>query len=332
MKTGTHRLLSILALSSALSACREEARLFNVFEPEAPVAEVPCSGSESISPWESQPVPVAEGLADVWGTSASDVWLAGGHGTVLHYDGSAWSNFSPDITVDLLSIHGTAPDDLWVVGRGGVAAHFDGRAWSEVPTGTSELLAAVWAISRDEVWIIGDEGVRRWSGAEFTRASGWPATKMNAIWAEGPSRIRIVGDAESYFFDGRTFATQAIEGSGRLTALWGTDADHIYTIGHNTRERPGFAVLGDGGWLFSSAPPRAFYFSLWALDPSDLWAGASQSTIFHRTGETWCREFIGGIGAVNALWGATGEDIWAAGAVRDEGGRTKPLLLRRRTR
>jgi hypothetical protein len=153
---------------------------------------------------------------------------------------------------------------------------------------------------------------------------------MNAVWASGPKDVRIVGDKETYRYDGTTFATQEIQNGGTLAAVFGTDADNVWTIGHNSMMRPGFAELEGEDWLFSAAPPRAVYFSLWTIAPEELWAGAADTTIFYRTGGQWCREYLEGIGAVNAFWGPSRNDIWAVGAKRDAAGASRPVLLRRR--
>src|SRR6185295_17967025 len=64
---------------------------------------------------------------------------------------------------------------------------------------------------------------------------------------------------------------------------------------------------------------------VFAVDDYDLWAGGflegsnPDTTLFHWNGDTWTEhpEFSG-IGAVEALWGFSGHDIWAVGGF--EGG------------
>ena len=49
--------------------------------------------------WQN-PHPQANELYGVWGSSASDVFAVGDGGTILHYDGSAWSAMSSGTTAD----------------------------------------------------------------------------------------------------------------------------------------------------------------------------------------------------------------------------------------
>lgn len=56
------------------------------------------------------PRPAGIALNAVWGTSASDVWVAGDLGTVIHFDGGTWTSYARDPHLDFTSIcgHGDA--------------------------------------------------------------------------------------------------------------------------------------------------------------------------------------------------------------------------------
>ncbi|MBN2284605.1 MAG: WD40 repeat domain-containing protein, partial [Deltaproteobacteria bacterium] len=53
--------------------------------------------------------PIAQGndLVSVWGTSGSDVFAVGYGGTILRYDGSAWSPMTSGTTQTLWGVWGT---------------------------------------------------------------------------------------------------------------------------------------------------------------------------------------------------------------------------------
>jgi hypothetical protein len=319
----------VIMLLSA-EACEGADKLYNVFDPAAPAADVPCPGTETTSPWVPQTVPVDRGLSGIWGTSASDVWAVGGRGTVLHYDGSSWSDVSPGTIVeDLLSIHGTGVDDIWVAGKVGVAAHWDGQRWSTIDTALTEDILGVYAPSAGDAWIVSVSGPRRWDGAAFSRDSSWPTSQVNAVWAAAPDAVYFVGNTETHHFDGAKITSQAIAHGGMLTSVWGTDAMNVWTIGQNASSHPGFGELVNGKWLFTAVPPRAFYFRVYAVDPSELFAGASDTTIYRRSNGHWCRELTGGIGAVTGFFGANAGDIWGVGSLRGSQDQPKPILLRR---
>ena len=59
-----------------------------------------------------------QSLNGVWGTSPEDVWVVGDHGTILHWDGKAWTS-DPSVTTssDLYAVWGSGAGDVWAVGR-----------------------------------------------------------------------------------------------------------------------------------------------------------------------------------------------------------------------
>lgn len=319
-----------LLLLAATAACSDaDTQLFNVFDPATPVEEVPCASS----PWRERELPTDKGLADIWGTSEADLWIAGGASLMLHWDGTRWEDRSLELGVDLHALAGLSTDDIWVVGAVGAIAHFDGVGWSVVESGTASDMLGVWPFAANDVWFVGEDGVRHFDGRKISQDPSWPTEQVNAVWASSPTDMRMVSNTAVYHYDGARFETQPIQKAGKLAAVWGTDSNHVYAIGHNTMMRPGFAQLVNGQWLFSGAPPRAFYFSLWSLKSGELWAGANDSTIFYYANESWCREHLGGIGAINAFFGFSNDLVWAVGATRDTAtGGSRPIFLERSAR
>ncbi len=67
--------------------------------------------------WQWQnPLPQGNWLAGAWGTGPTSVYAVGHGGTVLHYNGSAWSILRQNTADYLWDIWGTGPTDIWVVG------------------------------------------------------------------------------------------------------------------------------------------------------------------------------------------------------------------------
>ena len=75
--------------------------------------------------WEWQnPLSQGNGLIAVWGSSSSDVFAVGWSGTILHYDGSAWSAMSSGATTWLNGVWGSSGSDVFAVGRNGAILHY----------------------------------------------------------------------------------------------------------------------------------------------------------------------------------------------------------------
>jgi hypothetical protein len=314
------------ALSVGVLACGEPDRL-DVFSPPPPVAEVACASGPT---WSLAPLPkgLSQGLGGIWGATASDVWAVGGRGTVLHFDGAAWTDQTPDATSqDLYAVHGSSAADVWAVGLHGAVLHYEGTRWSSIPSSVTADLVGVFAASPDQIWFAASDGPRRSENGSFAHHADWPAGPIHAVWASSSSDVWMVGDGAIHHFDGTAFHTTQIAQAAEFAAVGGV-AGSVFAIGHSVNMRPGFASLGAGGWTFSAAPPRAVFFSMWAQDAHSTWIGANDTSIFRRTDQTWCRESIGGTGGINAFFSPDGQTLWAVGATRSST-RTLPLLLRR---
>lgn len=118
-----------------------------------------------------EPFAVPEGtplLNWVHGLSASDVWVGGLSGTLLHWDGSDWQDYSIPMDEAIWGVHAVSTDDVYAVGGlsgwGGtsrVALRFDGEEWSplELPSVVDEL-SALFKVHSDgtNVWLVGARG------------------------------------------------------------------------------------------------------------------------------------------------------------------------------
>lgn len=80
-------------------------------------------------------------LFKVWGRAADDVWVVGGNGTILHYDGAAWSVIDGGTDQLLFTVHGNA-DEVVIVGPETVlVGGLDGFT-NQVPEGAGILQGA----------------------------------------------------------------------------------------------------------------------------------------------------------------------------------------------
>ena len=80
-------------------------------------------------------VPVATGhssglgLSSVWGSGPKDIGAVGDTGTILHYDGTAFTPSTVQLPLgrkpNLRGVWGSGPNDVWIVGDG-VVLHYTG--------------------------------------------------------------------------------------------------------------------------------------------------------------------------------------------------------------
>jgi hypothetical protein len=73
------------------------------------------------------------------------VWAVGGGGTLLHWDGTAWTQVMSPTTNALNGVSGTSATDVWAVGAGtgfgpATVLHFNGTTWSSVSNATPTFI------------------------------------------------------------------------------------------------------------------------------------------------------------------------------------------------
>jgi hypothetical protein len=105
-----------------------------------------------------------QALNGVFGSSASDVWVAGASGTVLRYNGSTWTSPSSGTTVTLRGVWADTPPgsytaDVYFVGDNGTVQHGNGAVILPMPTTLTTSLRAVFGTSATNVYVGGDVGV-----------------------------------------------------------------------------------------------------------------------------------------------------------------------------
>jgi hypothetical protein len=100
-------------------------------------------------------------FVDVWGTSANDIWAAGGTGDmrVAHYDGSTWSPRVDGLYAgDYNAIRGLGTERVWT-GGGADLWRFDGSTWVTEIDGLGAI--DIEPVSENCLWLV-TGAVWRW--------------------------------------------------------------------------------------------------------------------------------------------------------------------------
>jgi len=118
-------------------------------------------------------------LLSVWGTSASNVWVAGGRSeltagpTILHLDGTTWSRIdSGQRGLDLWWVFGFDGGDVFFTGSKGTILRYRGAAFEQMTTPRSGIIFGLWGATPDDLWAVGagDDGhgiVWRYDGSAW---------------------------------------------------------------------------------------------------------------------------------------------------------------------
>ena len=180
--------------------------------------------------WEEDAIPGAfSDLRGIWGTSANDIFVAGGsYSGAWHYDGTTWTKMTVP-GADLRDIHGSSSDSVWAVGRYGSIRYWNGTNWSVQSAGTTKDLFSVHAVSADEAYAVGAAGtLLRWDGQAWSTMASPVSRAMRAVWANGPMDVYAVGDGSTLLhYDGNEWADQTLPSKvsyASLLAIWGDPA------------------------------------------------------------------------------------------------------------
>ncbi|MGH7751548.1 MAG: Ig-like domain-containing protein, partial [Gemmatimonadales bacterium] len=141
-------------------------------------------------------LPGSPGLFGIWGTSPTDVWVAGSGGGIWHYDGVAFTQQAV-IGSGHWAMWGSSPNDVFAVGSGGVIAHYNGTAWSTMshPAGATQFYS-VWGTGPDDVYVVGASGtILRYNGSIWSTEpnGGIGTTPLHGVWGAGPDSVFAVG-------------------------------------------------------------------------------------------------------------------------------------------
>jgi hypothetical protein len=210
-------------------------------------------------------------LRSVWGSGPSDVWAGGALGTLLHYDGTSWSQVSaPIANVDsiwgsgpnnvwfvgsttvlrwngstftisgfggtLLSVSGTGPTDVWVTGENTLLHRYNGVTWSTVVPGTGTTFLAAFARTYSDVWAAtvmpGKETVR-WNGIKWTPFRSDVRVFFRSIAGEGADDVWAAGNSRIARWNGVSWTSE--EPFGPDQTLWSvtTAPGHVWVVGDN---------------------------------------------------------------------------------------------------
>ena len=288
----------------------------------------------------SDPAPYAPGLAAVWAESQSEVFAVGDRGTILQYDGSAWSARPSGTSWPLRAVWGSGATDVYAAGQAATLLRYDGSTWSRVPlpgvngTGSGGDLnidfQAVAGNGPDDVIVGGVFLNGRAPVIYHRKGASWreetlPAlTNVYGLWAAGPSDAFAVGSRLTagavLKYDGVRWTAIAGDTLPELRAVWGFAADDVYvaaanspTMYHWDGEKWRIVAGSEASAAGGAAPPAR----LWGTSDHDMLLARPGFPLLQWNGGRWtplpaAMAALQGDSAV-AIWGAGASDLWVAG-------------------
>jgi len=183
---------------------------------------------------------------DVRAFAPGDVWIAT-NGSMLRFDGNAWTLGPNTPTLGALGMWGSSSTDLWAIDSSLVVkdtvAHYDGNSWTPVPPGSISVPDAIWGRSTGtpSIWLAGAPGsgmpiVFRHTKAGWSKLASQLAVKkrIEAGWVFADDDVWVVGAAGLVaHYDGKSWVTVQTPATPATTmrGLWGATAKDLWAVG-----------------------------------------------------------------------------------------------------
>jgi hypothetical protein len=170
-------------------------------------------------------------LNAVWGSSATDVFAVGELLTIVHYNGTSWSQFN--ITnpqeIGLNAIWGYAANSVFAVGDSGVIIWYNGDVWALLSSQISSQidLTGIWGASACNVYAVGEENnsgiIYNFDGSTWSSQASLisPAdpVPLFGIWGNSMRDIFAVGNSG-------TFISLLLDESDKYPTICATSPAH----------------------------------------------------------------------------------------------------------
>jgi hypothetical protein len=247
-------------------------------------------------------------LYGVWGSSGSDVFVVGIHGTVWNYDGMYWKRMDSGTDAELRGVWGSSSSDVFVVGKEGTIIHFDGNIWTVMDSGTLQHLWGVWGSSGSDVFAVGSKGtVLHYDGVAWSlMVSGVTTFPLYGVWGSSGSDVFAVGMGGTVLhYDGVTWSPPMDIGP-ELYGVWGSSGSDVFAVCGSVRHYDGISWSPVSG-------PQCCADAVWGSSGSDVFVVGTGGTISHYDGYAWSPMDSGTLETLCGVWGSSGSDVFVVG-------------------
>lgn len=235
--------------------------------------------------WKSIGSGVTANLFAVDVVDASNAWIGGANGLVLHYDGNAWTEQESNLSTDIYGIDMLDVSNGWAVGKGGKITYYNGTDWATQTSGITTDLNGVSFADATHGWAVGKSGaVLFYNGTSW--ASQYTATKdLLGVFAYDASHVWAVGKAGLViFYNGTSWAVQE---TGSIKDFYGV-AFNSATTGWMVGKTGTIFQFKDGAWTqYEHTLPTKDLTGIHFVDAENAYAVGKQGTLFAFDGIDW---------------------------------------------
>ena len=168
------------------------------------------AADDKLAKWQqSNSVPTENTLYGIWGSSSTDVFAVGVYGTIVHYDGSRWTEMKSGTDRHLNDIWGSSSNNVFAVGDSTIL-HYDGNRWSDINMGNYNLnFYGIWGSSDNNLFIVShySETILHYNGSswtEMTTQNGDNRFEQHVpnIWGHSENDVFALDTIDIHHYDG----------------------------------------------------------------------------------------------------------------------------------
>jgi cysteine-rich repeat protein len=258
-------------------------------------------------------LPTTRGLLAVGGITATDVWITGNNGTILRWNGSAWSSVASGTTEALWGVWAASSSQAWTVGDGGTLFHWNGTAWgTESYPGPARPLYTVWGVSAADVWAAGDVGkMLHRTGGSWAVVDAGTSTCLEGLWAAAADNVFVAADGGVVRrWNGTSWVGTPTGVTENLQNAGGTSGTDAWVVGGGGR-----ILHWDGAsWSPMTSGVSVRLMAVWGSSRTAAWTVGNAGTILRWNGAVWLPVASGTLENLRCVWGASAAEVWAVGA------------------
>ena len=241
-------------------------------------------------------------LTGVTAGSSSSIWAVGVQGSLLSSSGSAWQ-VSMQSGLSFYGVWASGPTDVYVSSLGTVL-HYNGTQWTNAYVSDADSMDGIWGGGPQPatVYSISTNGTLATlsSGTWTTQNIG---TAVFALW--GPNTTSFytgAGGGLIGYLNNGNLSSYFLGTTASVQSIWGSASSNVYAAASDGTIWNEKNTNGD--WNQMTTPHgTATLYSLWGSSSTDIYAVGASGTVLHNTGTTtWTAQTSGTTVTLRDVW------------------------------
>jgi hypothetical protein len=251
----------------------------------------------------------------MWGALSGEIFVTDWSRRVVHrFDGSSWQLDTLATNSRLSGVWGSSASDVYVAGERGLIAHYDGTRWTTSTIDSMLYIAKAWRVGSGPLRVLMGPGrIYEFNGA-LAPLGPEVDLRVLDLWPQGPHAFvaaGYLGDGSSgvaYRFDGSAWSEIA-RTPNDLRSAWSSATGDVYVAGKGVwRHQDGETekVLGAKG-------PSGTIYDFWRAPTGEIIAVGSRAYRYDERG--WTDLEMGSLSGNTtfAVHGRSADDFYAVG-------------------